>query len=48
VTLLWFSIFITVVAFRSISAMAAFLMEVYLGWVTFAAALTFAIWRLNA
>lgn len=48
VTLLWFSIFITVVAFRHISTLAGLLMEVYLVWVTFAAALTFAIWRLNA
>jgi benzodiazapine receptor len=48
VILLWFSIMITVIAFRSISAAAALLMEIYLLWVTFAAALTVAIWRLNA
>lgn len=48
VMLLWFSIFITVLAFRSISAVAATLMEIYLLWVTFAATLTIAIWRLNS
>ncbi len=48
VMLLWLSIFITVVAFRGISAAAAALMELYLLWVTFAAVLTIAIWRLNA
>lgn len=48
VLLLWFSIFITVVAFRGISTAAAALMELYLLWVTFAAVLTIAIWRLNA
>jgi benzodiazapine receptor len=48
VLLLWFSIFITVLAFRSISMLAAGLMEIYLLWVTFAATLTIAIWHLNA
>jgi len=48
VAVLWFSIFITVVAFRSISGAAAALMELYLVWVSFAATLTIAIWRLNS
>lgn len=48
VSLLWFSIFITVVAFRNISVAAGVLMEIYLVWVTFAASLTIAIWRLNS
>ncbi len=48
VVLLWVSILINVIAFRGISTAAATLMEIYLLWVTFVAALTIMIWRLNA
>lgn len=47
VLLLWCLIVATAVAFRSISALAAVLLLPYLAWVTFASALTFAVWRLN-
>ena len=47
VLLLWGLIVATAIAFRRISAMAAVLLLPYLAWVTFAAALTFAVWRLN-
>jgi tryptophan-rich sensory protein len=45
--LLWVSILINVIAFRGISTAAATLLEIYLLWVTFVAALTIIIWRLN-
>ncbi|MEU9836659.1 TspO/MBR family protein [Streptosporangium sp. NPDC048047] len=47
IVLLWASIVATVVAFRRISRPAAWLLVPYLLWVTFAAALNFAVWRLN-
>lgn len=47
VLLLWCLIVATVIAFRRISALAALLLLPYLAWVTFASALTFAVWRLN-
>jgi tryptophan-rich sensory protein len=47
VLLLWFLILVTVVAFWRTSRVAAALLLPYLAWVTFASALTFAIWRLN-
>jgi tryptophan-rich sensory protein len=47
VLLLWCLIVATVIAFRRISALAAVLLLPYLAWVTFATALTFAVWRLN-
>ena len=47
IVVLWLSIAATVVIFFRIARIAALLMAVYLGWVTFAAALTFSIWRLN-
>jgi translocator protein len=47
VLLLWFLILVTVVAFWRISRVGAALLLPYLAWVTFASALTFAIWRLN-
>ncbi len=46
--LLWLAILATMVAFRSFSRAAAWLMAPYLLWVAFAAALNFSIWRLNA
>ncbi|MBZ0168098.1 MAG: tryptophan-rich sensory protein [Kofleriaceae bacterium] len=47
VLLLWCLIAATAIAFRRISALAAVLLLPYLAWVTFAAALTYAVWRLN-
>jgi tryptophan-rich sensory protein len=47
VLLLWALILATIVSFRRISTIAAALLVPYLAWVTFASALTFAVWRLN-
>jgi len=47
VLLLWCMIAGTVFLFWRISKFAAALLIPYLAWVTFASALTFAIWRLN-
>jgi tryptophan-rich sensory protein len=47
VLLLWGLIVATVVAFQRISRLASILLYPYLAWVTFASALTFAVWRLN-
>jgi tryptophan-rich sensory protein len=48
VVLLWWAILATLLAFGRSSRAAAALMVPYLLWVTFASALNFAIWRLNA
>ncbi len=47
IVLLWLSIIATVVLFWPIHAGAALLLLPYLAWVTFAAALNLAVWRLN-
>lgn len=47
VLVLWCLIVATVIAFRRVSPLAAALLYPYLAWVTFASALTFAVWRLN-
>ena len=47
IVLLWLSIAATLWMFRRYSSLAALLLAPYLGWVTFAAYLNFAIWRLN-
>lgn len=47
VLLLWALIAATAVAFWRVSRLAAALLAPYLAWVTFASALTWAIWRLN-
>ena len=47
IVLLWLAIAATWVSFRRASALAGWLILPYLGWVTFAAALNFAIWQLN-
>lgn len=47
IVFLWVAILATVLVFRRISRAAAALLAPYLAWVTFASALTFAIWRLN-
>jgi tryptophan-rich sensory protein len=44
---LWLAILATLVAFLRVSAPAGILLVPYLGWVSFAAVLNFAIWRLN-
>ncbi|MBI3910133.1 MAG: tryptophan-rich sensory protein [Armatimonadetes bacterium] len=48
VALLWAAILATVLTFRRVSSPAAWLLVPYLLWVSYAAALNFAIWRLNA
>lgn len=47
VLLLWCLIVATVFVFWRIKPLAAVLLLPYLAWVTFASALTFAVWRLN-
>ncbi|MGE3822270.1 MAG: TspO/MBR family protein [Isosphaeraceae bacterium] len=44
---LWVAILATAVSFLRVSPVAAGLMLPYLAWVSYAAALNFAIWRLN-
>lgn len=44
---LWLSIAATIIAFQSISEMAAILLAPYLLWVSFAAALNLRIWQIN-
>lgn len=48
IVLLWAAILATVTAFWRIAPAAGALMVPYLLWVTFAAILNYAIWRLNA
>jgi tryptophan-rich sensory protein len=48
VLVLWLAIAATLLAFLRISSVAALLLVPYLAWVSYAAALTFSIWRLNA
>ncbi len=47
VSLLWLSIAGTIAAFAPIEQAAAWLLVPYLCWVTFAAVLNFAVWRMN-
>ena len=47
IILLWALILATLLAFWRHSRAAALLLLPYLGWVTFAAALNYAVWRLN-
>lgn len=47
IVLLWLAIAATLRAFARVSVPAALLLVPYLGWVSFASALNFAIWRLN-
>ena len=47
IVLVWLSIIATIAFFFPIDAAAALLLLPYLAWVTFAAALNFAVWRLN-
>jgi tryptophan-rich sensory protein len=45
--LLWLAIGATLVAFRAVSRVAAWLLAPYLAWVSFAAFLNFTLWSLN-
>jgi tryptophan-rich sensory protein len=45
---LWLAIAVTLATFRPLSRAAAWLLAPYLAWVTFAAALNLALWRLNS
>ena len=45
---LWLSILATIAAFYPVDAMAAAILIPYAAWVTFAVALNFRVWRLNA
>ena len=47
IVLLWLAIVATIAYFHPVHPVAAWLLLPYLAWVTFAAALNFAIWRLN-
>ena len=47
VLVLWALIIATVVTFHRVSRLAAILLYPYLAWVTFASALTLAVWQLN-
>ena len=48
IVLLWLLIAAVLVGFWRVRRLAGLLLVPYLAWVTYAAALTFAIWRLNA
>jgi tryptophan-rich sensory protein len=47
IVLLWLLIAATIAAFWRVRPLAGALLVPYLAWVTFAAALTFSLWRLN-
>jgi len=47
IDLLWISIMVTLILFFKHSKFAAFLMLLYLLWVTYACALNFMIWQMN-
>lgn len=47
IVFLWIFIVATIIAFSKISRLAAWLLVPYISWVTFAALLTYAVWRLN-
>lgn len=47
ILMLWALILGTIIAFWRVRPLAGILMIPYLAWVTFASALTFAMWRLN-
>ena len=48
IVLLWLAIAATLAFFRPVSHVAAWLLAPYLAWVSFAAMLNFALWRLNS
>ena len=47
IAVLWLMILVSIVLFRPVSKVAAWLLAPYLLWVSYASVLTFSIWRLN-
>ena len=47
IVVLWLVLAATLTSFWRVTSLAGFLLAPYLAWVSFAAALNFAIWRLN-
>lgn len=47
IALMWVAIAVTMALFFQVRSAAGWLMAPYLAWVTYAAALNFAIWRMN-
>lgn len=48
IVVLWIAILFTLLSFRRVSRAAGWMLVPYLVWVTFATALNFTLWRLNA
>jgi len=48
IVILWFTILVTMIAFWRANPIAGYLLLPYIVWVTFAAGLNFALWRMNA
>ena len=48
IVLLWLAVLVTIRYFGRVRPLAAWLLVPYLGWVTFATALTWAVWQRNA
>src|SRR5271167_4932751 len=48
IVMLWFAILATLIGFWNVAPAAGWLLLPYLIWVTYATALNFSIWRLNA
>ena len=48
IVLLWLAIAATIATFRPVSRTATWLLVPYLAWVSFAAVLSFTLWRLNS
>ena len=47
IVLMWVFILLTIFSFGKISSLSAWLLVPYISWVSFAAVLNFAIWRMN-